>query len=206
MPLRPPLTPRQDGIGVPRRRWLAGLLRAALGTGAGTALQPALALGTDDGWPNEATHIGLPPRLSGQGRMRFLGLALYDIRLWADGAVAPERWAEQVLGLEIRYARSLVGRLIAERSLSEMRRQPGFDAGRAPLWQDTLARLFPDVAAGDRLAGLYQPGAGVRFFHNGRLLGELADPLAARLFFGIWLSPDSSEPGLRGQLLGVPPP
>ena len=65
-----------------------------------------------------------------------------------------------------------------------------------------MTRLFPDVRAGDRITGVHRPGTGARFFVNGRLQGELPDADFARLFFGIWLSPRTSEPALREALLG----
>ena len=34
-----------------------------------------------------------------------------------------------------------------------------------------------------------------------KVVGEVADPEFARLFFGIWLSPNTSEPSLRQALL-----
>lgn len=34
-----------------------------------------------------------------------------------------------------------------------------------------------------------------------KVVGEVADPEFARLFFGIWLSPNTSEPALRQALL-----
>ena len=52
------------------------------------------------------------------------------------------------------------------------------------------------------IIGLLLPGQGARFFFNGRASGELAEAEFARLFFGIWLSPRTSEPALREQLLG----
>jgi hypothetical protein len=39
------------------------------------------------------------------------------------------------------------------------------------------------------------------FLLNGRPLGEVRDPDFARVFFGIWLSPRTSEPALREALL-----
>ena len=49
------------------------------------------------------------------------------------------------------------------------------------------------------------PGVGTRFFFNGSLRGEVADADFTRLFFGIWLSPKTSEPRLREQLLAGAP-
>ena len=65
------------------------------------------------------------------------------------------------------------------------------------------------VKAGDRITGVYQPATGAVFWRNGSLLGEVRDPVFARQFFGIWLSPQTSEPQLRRALLasaktGVP--
>jgi len=41
----------------------------------------------------------------------------------------------------------------------------------------------------------------VRFLLNGKPYGEVRDPEFAPLFFGIWLSPATSEPALRQSLL-----
>ena len=67
-----------------------------------------------------------------------------------------------------------------------------------------MAELFPDVGDGDTLVGLHLPGVGARFVLNGQVRGQVDDPLFARLFFGIWLSPQTSEPALRQALLGSP--
>lgn len=141
-------------------------------------------------------------RLHGEARLRFFGLHVYDIRLWAAPPFSPERWAETPLALEIRYARSLGGQAIAERSLDEMKRQGELPDGSAERWLAEMTRLFPDVREGDRLLGVKQPGVGAAFYHNGRLRGEVRDPDFARRFFGIWLAPQTSEPGLRQRLLG----
>jgi Chalcone isomerase-like len=141
-------------------------------------------------------------RLHGQGRLRFLGLHVYDIRLWTAADFAPERWAEAPLALEIEYARSLVGEKIAERSIEEMRRQGELPAARATQWLAEMTRLFPDVGAGDRLTGVHLPGGGARFYLNGQPRGELRDAEFARRFFGIWLAPQTSEPALRERLFG----
>jgi hypothetical protein len=43
----------------------------------------------------------------------------------------------------------------------------------------------------------------VRFFHNGRQTAQLRDAEYARLFFGIWLAPQTSAPAMRTALLGL---
>jgi hypothetical protein len=64
-----------------------------------------------------------------------------------------------------------------------------------------MRALFPDVKAGDRITGVHLPGTGAQFWSNGRRLGEIRDSTFAKLFFGIWLAPQTSEPQLRQALL-----
>jgi len=142
-------------------------------------------------------------RPQGQGRLRFFGLHVYDMRLWtAARGVTADDWS-MPLALEITYARALVGRQIAERSLDEMKRQTIVRPEQGERWLAAMSTLFPDVKAGDRLTGVQRPGEGARFFLNGALRGEVRDADFARLFFGIWLAPQTSEPRLRENLLGA---
>ncbi|WP_245901476.1 chalcone isomerase family protein [Simplicispira suum] len=143
-------------------------------------------------------------QLSGRGTLRFLGLEVYQATLWVRPGFAPTHWAQHALALELRYARGFSAEAIAQRSIEEMQRQQPVPAAQAARWQAELAALLPDVAAGDRLVGVYAPGEGARFVYNDKALESIDDPLFARLFFGIWLSPQSSEPTLRAALLAAP--
>lgn len=148
-----------------------------------------------------ATELGgLAQR--GQARFTFFSLHVYDIRLWSAAPVTAANWAELPLTLEIEYARSLDGAEIAARSLKEMRRQAAITDAQGKTWLAEMQAAFPDVKAGDRISGSYEPGAAAQFFFNGQPRRRIADAQFARLFFGIWLSPQTSEPGLREQLLG----
>ena len=135
--------------------------------------------------------------------MRFLGMHIYDIRLWTpEPRLAVDDWLRKPLALEIEYARSLVGRLIAERSLQEMKRSGPVDDASSQRWLEAMTRLFPDVKASDRITGLLSPEGVARFFANGTLRGEVRDAEFARRFFAILLGGQTSEPGLRDSLLG----
>jgi Chalcone isomerase-like len=170
----------------------------AFGLAAACTAAPALAQRVP---PEVMAELG-SPRLLGSGRLRFLGLHVYDARLWSTQALAGADWPTRALALEIEYARRLDGRAIAERSLGEMRRQRDIAGDIAERWLGTMTTLFPDVDAGDRITGVQRPGEGARFFANGAARGEVRDPEFARLFFGIWLSEQSSQPALRRALLG----
>jgi hypothetical protein len=162
----------------------------------------ASAQGTSE--PPAEVRAALPgARLQGQMRFRWLGLTVYDTRLWVAGEpISAQDYAGRSFALELLYARALDGARIADRSLDEMRRLDRVEDRQAGDWRAAMVAAFPDVVSGDRLTGLHQSGRGARFFHNARPTREVADTEFARLFFGIWLSPRSPEPALRQALLG----
>jgi hypothetical protein len=139
-------------------------------------------------------------RLRGSGRATVLGLHIYDIRLWVDEAFTD--YPKNPLALEIEYGRSLSGKLIADRSLKEMKRGGEIDDEKAERWLAFMRSAFPDVAKGDRITGVFQPGEAARFFVNGKFKAQLRDAGFAQRFFGIWLAAHTSEPKLREALLG----
>lgn len=141
-------------------------------------------------------------RWRGAGTLRFMGLHVYDAQLWSPEAVSGDG-SDQPLALTLVYARRLAGEQIAARSIKEMNRIGPVSEAQAGRWQQALTALFPDVGPGDRLTGIHLPGRAARFHYNGQFRGEVADAEFARLFFGIWLSPRTSEPRLREQLLGA---
>ncbi len=137
-------------------------------------------------------------RLSGQGTFRWFGLSIYQAQLWvgANGTAA-----DAPLALELTYSRAFDGKKIAESSAGEIRK---LDIGTPAQQADWLARmtaLFPHVNEGTRIAGVFLPDRGARFYLDGKLLGEIADPAFARAFFAIWLDPKTSADSLRKALL-----
>ena len=150
---------------------------------------------------------GLPSaQLAGRGALSWWGLALYDATLWVAPGFSQREFDRSAFALELSYQRPFRGPDIARRSIEEMRRDGGMSPAQAQRWGEQLAALLPDVAAGDRIVGVHRPGRGASFFVNGRVLGEIADAQFSRRFFGIWLAPTTSEPGLRAALLAATPP
>ncbi|MEO6320303.1 MAG: chalcone isomerase family protein [Polaromonas sp.] len=184
------------------RRWtcLAGLLCAA---GAALALAPAPAsevAPAPDARP-ELSQALPQARLVGTSRLTVWGFQIYDARLWAPASFAAGRYATSPMALELSYLRNFKALDIAERSLKEMRRSQPISNAQAALWKADMLRVPPDVEKGERILGVHRPGRGATFWVNGKASGEIRDAEFARLFFGIWLSPNTSEPQMRAALL-----
>jgi hypothetical protein len=135
----------------------------------------------------------------GTGTFSWLGLEIYTASLWARGGT-PD--FGQPLALALRYARSLKGAAIAERSAEEMRQLGVATPEQLAAWRADMEALFPDVSKGTTLMGVHLPGEGARFYRDGRLLGTIRGADFSRAFFSIWLHPQTSAPKLRAALLG----
>ena len=138
---------------------------------------------------------------AGQARLRFWGLDVYDASLRVAPGFRQADFPAHGFALQLQYLRSFSGADISRRSIEEMRRAGSMSPAQAAAWQAALARILPDVATGDSITGVNRPGRPALLFHNGRPLGEVGDAQFARLFFGIWLAPWTSEPALRADLL-----
>jgi hypothetical protein len=178
---------------------------AMAGVGGWLCLPPRLRAQATGAAPPVEVAAAVPgARLQGSSRVRLLGLSIYDARLWVGAQAVGPDWAAVPFALELQYARSFKGAQIAERSLTEMKRQGDFAAETTERWLATLKQWVPDVKEGDRLTGQNLPGVGLKLYVNGVLRTESTDVELARVFFGIWLSPRTSEPALREALLGLP--
>ncbi len=140
-------------------------------------------------------------RLVGKGRLTFFGFHVYDARLWAAPGFRAESFAGRPLALELHYFRGFDNEAVAERSITEMRRSVAISDEQATKWRMAMTKVLPDVKKGDRVMGVHKPGVGASFWMNGKALGDIPDPEFAKLFFGIWLSPATSQPALRTALL-----
>ncbi|MDZ7938393.1 MAG: chalcone isomerase family protein [Rhodoferax sp.] len=155
--------------------------------------QPPELLALPAPWP-QANRVGT-------GRLRYFGLSIYDAALWATPGLAASSYASALFALELRYLRNLSGSAIAERSLDEMRRGGALAPATEALWLRTMRTIFPDVQSGDRITGVNLPQQGVRFYVNGQPRNDVNDAAFGERFFGMWLAPWTSEPGLRTALL-----
>ena len=179
------------------RRTLVGI---ALLTAPVSAVWAQTSVSTDDLRPE--LNAMLPQhRLIGKTRLTVWGFQVYDASLWAVPGFKPDSFSRYAFALELAYLRDFASKDIAERSLAEMRRSSDISESQGKVWTSELQRLIPDVKKGDRVMGINRPATGALLLVNGKSVGEIQDTEFARLFFGIWLSPKTSEPKMRTGLL-----
>ena len=143
---------------------------------------------------------GLAPQ--GGGEMTFLGLSIYDGWYWGAG----HGWS-----LDAPFALDLALPPQARRRAHRRAQRPGDRAARASarraaraLGRGDARASFPTSSRATGITGLLLPPGVVRYFVNGKPIGEIVDPAFARAFFGIWLDPKTSRADFRQKLLGEP--
>ncbi|MDZ4865707.1 MAG: chalcone isomerase family protein [Alphaproteobacteria bacterium] len=148
--------------------------------------------------PSELSDVIAAPKPYGTATLTWLFLTAYEASLWTDART----WSmDSTFALVIVYRMSFTREELVERTVEEMARLSPPDAAARERLSRALRKVFPDVKAGDRITALHIPGRPVAFFHNGAPTSQIADPDFADPFFGIWLSPQTSEPSVRNGLL-----
>jgi hypothetical protein len=141
-------------------------------------------------------------QLIGTADFSLYGFDLYKARLWSS--TAQPSWRSP-FALELIYQRKISKEALIEASLEQIQRiaEHAVYQRRSAVWTEHMRRSFVDVQRGSRITGVYLPGAGGDFYVDGRLQHHVADPQFAKLFFAIWLGPQSRYPEMRAQLMGL---
>lgn len=153
--------------------------------------------------PGPVRQVLPQAQTAGSGLLRVWGFDVYRAQLWVAPGFRLGEFHRHPLALEVEYLRGFSAADLARRSVEEMRRQQVIEEAQAERWRQQLQAAWRDVRRGDRLLGVHRPGEGVTFFANGQPSGEVRDAELARLFFGIWLSEQTSEPALRAALVAA---
>jgi hypothetical protein len=141
----------------------------------------------------------------GTGKYSVLFITAYDAELWTDAPV----WSMSApFALTLRYHMSFSADYLVSRMLREMKHvDPSLSEVQLASYRKAMA-FFAPASSGDEMTMLYRPGqagqnGAVRFFKNGAPTGEISEPGFAQDFFGVWLSPETSDPDLRKSLLNL---
>ena len=149
--------------------------------------------------PPEVADVIKSEKPYGEGHVNFLFIKAYIAQLWTD---APTWSMDAPFAMEITYGMDFDTDDLVERTIKELKNvDPGLSDTDVAKLTPELDRVYTPVKSGDRLVALYVPGKPIEFSHNGTPTGSIAGEEFAKNFFGIWLSPNTSAPSLRRDLL-----
>ncbi|WP_120634778.1 hypothetical protein [Ruegeria sp. EL01] len=134
-------------------------------------------------------------QLRGDATFRFLGLSVYDAKLYTPQG-APFNWSQD-FGLLLRYRKNLKQKALVESTLEEMDRQ----GNGAPV-QNQLEQCFQSVSKGDTYLAVSRGPDKVAFWRNGTKTCTLSYPGIKRAFMSIFLGNNTRSARFTRQLKG----
>ena len=163
-------------------------------------LMPMVASGPALAAPAEIASVIHAATPYGTGKYAVLFITAYDAEVWTDARA----WSmDAPFALTLRYHIGFSSDYLLNRTLREMKGvDPKLSDADIARYKKAMA-FFAPASSGDEMTMLYQPGQPVKFFKNGAPTGEVSEPGFAQDFFGVWLSPATSEPDLRKSLLNL---
>ncbi|WP_254430572.1 MULTISPECIES: hypothetical protein [unclassified Ruegeria] len=135
------------------------------------------------------------PKQLGSATFRFLGLPLYDAKLYTPAGAAFS-WDED-FGLQLTYRKNLKQKALVESTLEEITRQ-----GNSAPTQAQLEACFQAVSKGDSYLAVSKGPNEVDFWRNGSKTCSLTYPGAKRSFMSIFLGDNSRSASFTQQLKG----
>lgn len=145
----------------------------------------------------------------GQAQLSVFIFDVYQSRLLApDGTYRLQQdISPHPLALSIDYQRDISQKQLIEATLEQWH-EMGYEEGITMEWIRELAPIFPDIEQGQNLTYVTD-GTNGKFYYQPspssmpELIGLVNDEVLNDAFLAIWLSPNTTYPELRSQLIGM---
>ncbi len=144
--------------------------------------------------PSEMSAIN-DAKLRGTATYRYLGLPIYDARLYTPGGAALN-WNNDI-GLQFTYRRNIKKKALIDSTLEEMQR-----IGRPAPVRDQLGVCFKSVTKGDRYVAVSNGPDKVTFWLNGQKTCTMSYPGITRSFMSVFLGDDTRSASFTQKLRG----
>ena len=132
----------------------------------------------------------------GSAEMNKLFIHVYDASFWSDSGAMKAPYA-----LSITYDMDFSKGDLIGRTVTELKHISNLPDDKLQQYAKQLTTIWPDISKGDRITAFTPDTKKTVFYYNGKNIGQIVDADFSAAFFGIWLSPKSSEPQMRKELL-----
>ena len=148
--------------------------------------------------PAQSMHLASLKKV-GEGTMSWMFLDIYHAALLTKSGHYNDN--TYPVALTITYLKNInKDRLI--KATKEQWLLQGYTVQQITPWLTTLKEIWPNISDGDSLSFVIDKSRIGTFYHNKTRLGKIDSAKLSDAFIAIWLSNKTSEPALRGQLLG----
>ena len=158
------------------------------------ALLPCIAFAAKPPELAASIHAASPV---GSAQMDKLFIHVYDASFWSDSSGV----SKPPYALSITYDMDFSKDDLIGRTVTELKHVSTLPDDKLQHYAAQLGTMWPDISSGDRITAFTPDAKQTVFYYNGKNVGKIADAEFTASFFGIWLSPKTSEPQMRKELL-----
>ena len=148
--------------------------------------------------PSTTPHLA-GASLHGQSRLRVI-VHVYDTALYVPAGFVVSQAFAQPIALAIRSARTVKAHSLVGQIMKELKRQ-ALPVATLAKYEAELTAVMPAAQPGDTLTGVYTPSTGWALYFKDQRLAQWNDEAFGKAFFNIWLGEQTSELGMRSDLL-----
>lgn len=141
-----------------------------------------------------------PLKTVGTATFSVLFWDVYKSRLLTTSGIYPTSNNNGKVLFEIHYLKDIARKELIKRTIDQWQ-HIGLPSSDYQAYISQLQRIWPNIKAGDKLSLLIESSRS-RFYFNDRHIGDIQQATFGQVFIDIWLSPKTSQPKLRRQLLG----
>jgi len=153
-------------------------------------------------WNNTLSQVleQNPFQQVGKSVFSFLLWDIYESQLATTTGSYPVEMPNQKVLFEIHYFKAISAQDLVQKTVEQWQHLNITSTRYSPYLAE-LERIWPNIKENDTLT-LVMSELSSAFYYNNNLVGVIESNTFGPLFLAIWLSEDTSEPGLRSQLLG----
>lgn len=136
----------------------------------------------------------------GNGHFKVAFFSIFKSQLYTLDGTYQE--SSRPLQLHLQYQRNIKAKQLIKQTQKEwqhlnMQHQARHD------WLKKLEKMWPDISKHDTLSLVINEQGVSEFLFNEKPIGKIVDPEFGKHFIAIWLSPNTSAPAHRKQLLKI---
>lgn len=147
-----------------------------------------------------STASNIANKMVGSYCFNVFGLKIYHIELLsANGSFD----YNQPLALSITYHKNFSAKQLIDKTLSEMQKVNNLSKQQIADYNQILRKHFVDVAKNDNKTAIFLPSVGMQLLLNNRQVAQINNPIFAKNFFDIWLSPKASYQDMQKALINA---
>ena len=136
--------------------------------------------------------------LIGEANYTYLFWNIYDAQLYSP----TKTFNKHSFALLLRYNKEIKKESLVKETIDDMKKQKKLSKVKIDKWTKIFSDIYKATKIGNRFLAIKTAEDKSFFYFNGKKIYESSNKEFLKLFFDIWIRPDSKNPSFTKKLLG----